>query len=170
ITNSNGSNGSFSGSTLTLSNSQDISVGSTPSFNNVKITSFFTEGIVCGAPSPNLGLLKEVSYYNTNSNGTNNSLSFSSGTLNLTSSMNQNLDTTGTPSFETMTLTNSGNHLVFQYNGTGNTYTLQKGSTALSASRVISFPATGPGLDCELVLSEATSGSTINGTRTFGSA
>src|SRR6185312_12502911 len=66
--------------------------------------------------------------------------------------------------------TNAGNHLVFQYGGTGNTYTLQKGSTALGTSRVISFPATGPGLDCELVLSEATSGSTINGTRTFGSA
>src|SRR6185312_14677007 len=66
--------------------------------------------------------------------------------------------------------TNAGNHLVFQYGGTGNTYTLQKGSTALGTSRVISFPATGPGLDCELVLSEAVSGSTINGTRTFGSA
>src|SRR6185312_16353901 len=66
--------------------------------------------------------------------------------------------------------TNAGNHLVFQYGGTGNTYTLQKGSTALGTSRVISFPATGPGLDCELVLSEATSGSTINGVRTFGSA
>ncbi|HVT62088.1 MAG TPA: hypothetical protein VHD33_01195, partial [Legionellaceae bacterium] len=38
ISNSNGSNGSFSGSTLTLSNTQDLSTSGTPSFSSLTLT------------------------------------------------------------------------------------------------------------------------------------
>lgn len=97
--NGNNSTIGFSGNTLTLnaSNSQDISTAGSPSFANVTDTGLTASSIVSNNASKQL-----VSAGITNSNGCNMSVN-SAG--NITNSMTQNLDTTGSPSFAGETLT-----------------------------------------------------------------
>lgn len=90
ITNSNGSNGSFSGSTLALSNSQDISTTGAPTFANITDSGLTASTLTSTNASKQL-----QSVIITNSNGSNGS--FSGSTLALSNS--QDVSITGTPTF-----------------------------------------------------------------------
>lgn len=97
IANSNGSNGSFTGSTLTLSNSQDLQTSATPTFANIIDSGLTATRLTATNASKQLESVTIA-----NSNGSNGS--FTGSTLTLSNS--QDVSTTGTVTFAS--ITNSG--------------------------------------------------------------
>ena len=157
ITNAHGCATSFSGSTLNCTMTQDLTASGQPTFANLIDSGLTHSSLVASDVTSQL-----QSVIITNSNGC--LTSFTGSTL--TASMTQDLSTIGFPLFSAMTLNGTSNQLVLQ-NGSSNTITLNMSSPPAS-SRVYSMPLAGA--DADFIVSEAVSGSTINGVRTFGSA
>jgi len=83
--------------TITLSTPQNIDTAANVTFGQIIDSGLNQNVIVCTGLADNQ--LHSVTINNTNTNGTNNSLSFNSGTLTMASSMTQDLRTSATPTF-----------------------------------------------------------------------
>lgn len=157
ITNANGTNISFAGSTLAATMTQNLQTTGSPSFqaltltntsNQMTLGTINTVTINAAAPTSNRTITFEDVL------NANNTVAYLNGTQTVT----------GTKFFTARPrLAATGNQLLFQQGGTGNTIDLIMSSPA--ANRVYTLPdATA---NANFVMSEGAS--TINGVRTFGS-
>jgi hypothetical protein len=120
---------------ISLDTIQPIQTTSSVTFGSITDSALTTNSLVCSNPS---GLLEDSTITNSNSNGNTSTLAFSGTTLALTSSLSQSIQTTASPTFEALTLTNTTDQLIL-----GTTKTITIDSVAPAASEIITIPDPG---------------------------
>src|SRR6185312_1737107 len=158
----NGTNFSFAGSTLTCDMKQNLSTSGSPSFTGATISGI-SNSLVNASIT---GALQGTTISNTQANGVQGTLSFTAGNLSLLVSADQNLGTSGSPSFVSETLTKTSNHLVL---GTTNTTIIN--APAPSSNITLTLPNTADTIvgraTTDTLTNKTLSSGTISGTTTL---